>query len=158
MRTLFRLTATILTLALLAPVVGAGAVLADDLRDMLADSTGLADDPSGAGSLPADRLGNRHPRHAIAHRPGRAGGLGGPLRESGSRHASRRVPAFLSGAGRPARSLRPRPSLGRLVLLPFFVEEQRRARAARRSECRDELLSPCGRPVSGWLRPRGCRR
>jgi hypothetical protein len=49
MRTVFRFVATVLTFALLAPVVEGGAVLADDLRDMLADSTGLADNPDTPG-------------------------------------------------------------------------------------------------------------
>jgi len=35
--------------ALLAPVLGAGAVLADDLRDMAEGSTGLADNPATPG-------------------------------------------------------------------------------------------------------------
>jgi hypothetical protein len=39
----------LLIAALLAPVLGAGAVLADDLRDMAADSTGLADNPETPG-------------------------------------------------------------------------------------------------------------
>ena len=49
MKTLFKISAAVLAAALLAPVVGAGAVLADDLRDMLADSNGLADDPETPG-------------------------------------------------------------------------------------------------------------
>ena len=44
-----RLWALLLTGALLAPVVGAGAVLADDLRDMAEGSTGLADNPETPG-------------------------------------------------------------------------------------------------------------
>ena len=38
-----RLAAAHLVVALLAPVVGAGGVLADDLKDMAAGDTGLAD-------------------------------------------------------------------------------------------------------------------
>jgi hypothetical protein len=41
--------ACLLVLAYLAPVVGAGAVLADDLRDVAALSTGLADNPDTPG-------------------------------------------------------------------------------------------------------------
>jgi hypothetical protein len=44
-----RTAATFLLVALLAPVLGAGAVLADDLRDMVAGNTGLADDPETPG-------------------------------------------------------------------------------------------------------------
>lgn len=44
-----RSAATLLLVALLAPVLGAGAVLADDLRDMAAGNTGLADDPETPG-------------------------------------------------------------------------------------------------------------
>jgi hypothetical protein len=44
-----RLAAVVLLAALLAPVLGAGAVLADDLRDMAAGNTGLADDPETPG-------------------------------------------------------------------------------------------------------------
>jgi hypothetical protein len=44
-----RYAAASLIAALLAPVLGAGAVLADDLRDMFADNTGLADDPETPG-------------------------------------------------------------------------------------------------------------
>jgi hypothetical protein len=44
-----RAAATFLLVALLAPVLGAGAVLADDLRDMAAGNTGLADDPETPG-------------------------------------------------------------------------------------------------------------
>jgi hypothetical protein len=44
-----RPAAALLVAALLAPVFGAGAVLADDLRDMAADSTGLADNPATPG-------------------------------------------------------------------------------------------------------------
>ena len=44
-----RLATAVLVAALLAPVVEAGAVLADDLRDMAAGSTGLADDPDTPG-------------------------------------------------------------------------------------------------------------
>ena len=44
-----RTAAAFLTAALLAPVLGAGAVLADDLRDMAAGNTGLADDPETPG-------------------------------------------------------------------------------------------------------------
>jgi hypothetical protein len=44
-----RAAATFLLAALLAPVFGAGAVLADDLRDMFAGNTGLADDPETPG-------------------------------------------------------------------------------------------------------------
>ena len=44
-----RTAAAFLTAALLAPVLGAGAVLADDLRDMVAGNTGLADDPETPG-------------------------------------------------------------------------------------------------------------
>lgn len=52
-----RTAAAFLAATLLAPVFGAGAVLADDLRDMAADSTGLADDPETPGpDLYAPRL------------------------------------------------------------------------------------------------------
>ncbi len=44
-----RFAAFLLALALLAPVFGAGAVLADDLRDMAVGDTGLADDPATPG-------------------------------------------------------------------------------------------------------------
>jgi len=44
-----RAAAAFLTAALLAPVLGAGAVLADDLRDMAAGNTGLADNPDTPG-------------------------------------------------------------------------------------------------------------
>src|SRR5450830_450578 len=44
-----RSAAAFLIAALLAPVLGAGAVLADDLRDMVAGNTGLADDPETPG-------------------------------------------------------------------------------------------------------------
>jgi hypothetical protein len=44
-----RTAAAFLTAALLAPILGAGAVLADDLRDMVANNTGLADDPETPG-------------------------------------------------------------------------------------------------------------
>jgi hypothetical protein len=44
-----RSAAAFLIAALLSPVVGAGAVLADDLRDMAADNTGLADNPETPG-------------------------------------------------------------------------------------------------------------
>jgi hypothetical protein len=44
-----RAAAAFLTAALLAPVLGAGAVLADDLRDMAAGNTGLADNPETPG-------------------------------------------------------------------------------------------------------------
>jgi hypothetical protein len=44
-----RTAAAFLTAALLAPVLGGGAVLADDLRDMFANNTGLADDPETPG-------------------------------------------------------------------------------------------------------------
>jgi hypothetical protein len=44
-----RAAAAFLLAALLAPVFGAGAVLADDLRDMVKDNTGLADDPETPG-------------------------------------------------------------------------------------------------------------
>ena len=44
-----RAAAAFLLAALLAPVLGAGAVLADDLRDMVKDNTGLADDPETPG-------------------------------------------------------------------------------------------------------------
>jgi hypothetical protein len=44
-----RTAAALLTAALLAPVLGAGAVLADDLRDLAADNTGLADNPDTPG-------------------------------------------------------------------------------------------------------------
>jgi hypothetical protein len=39
----------LLVAAFLAPVLGAGAVLADDLRDLAAGNTGLADDPNTPG-------------------------------------------------------------------------------------------------------------
>jgi hypothetical protein len=39
----------ILVAAFLAPVLGAGAVLADDLRDLAAGNTGLADNPETPG-------------------------------------------------------------------------------------------------------------
>lgn len=49
--------AALLVAALLAPIFGAGAVLADDLRDMAAGNTGLADNPETAGpDLFAPRL------------------------------------------------------------------------------------------------------
>ena len=41
--------ACLLVLAFLAPVLGAGAVLADDLREMAGASTGLADNPDTPG-------------------------------------------------------------------------------------------------------------
>ena len=44
-----RFAAAFLIAAFLAPVLGAGAVLADDLRDMAANNTGLADDPETPG-------------------------------------------------------------------------------------------------------------
>ena len=44
-----RAAAAFLIAALLSPVLGAGAVLADDLRDMVKDNTGLADDPETPG-------------------------------------------------------------------------------------------------------------
>jgi hypothetical protein len=44
-----RFATALLVAALLAPVFGAGAVLADDLRDMLAGDTGLADNPETPG-------------------------------------------------------------------------------------------------------------
>jgi hypothetical protein len=44
-----RAAAAFLLAALLAPVLGAGAVLAGDLRDMGAGNTGLADDPETPG-------------------------------------------------------------------------------------------------------------
>lgn len=44
-----RSAAALLAAALLAPVFGAGAVLADDLRDLAADNTGLADNPDTPG-------------------------------------------------------------------------------------------------------------
>jgi hypothetical protein len=44
-----RSAAAFLLAALLAQVLGAGAVLADDLRDMAADNTGLADNPETPG-------------------------------------------------------------------------------------------------------------
>jgi hypothetical protein len=44
-----RSAAALLLAALLAPVLGAGAVLADDLRDMAAGNTGLADNPDTPG-------------------------------------------------------------------------------------------------------------
>jgi hypothetical protein len=44
-----RLAAAHLVVALLAPVVGAGGVLADDLKDMAAGDTGLADNPDTPG-------------------------------------------------------------------------------------------------------------
>ena len=44
-----RAAAAFLTAALLAPILGAGAVLADDLRDMAAGNTGLADNPETPG-------------------------------------------------------------------------------------------------------------
>ncbi|MFI5197194.1 MAG: hypothetical protein ACHQJD_01120 [Thermoanaerobaculia bacterium] len=44
-----RSAAALLIAALLSPVLGAGAVLADDLRDMVKDNTGLADDPETPG-------------------------------------------------------------------------------------------------------------
>jgi hypothetical protein len=44
-----RLAAALLVAAFLAPVLGAGAVLADDLRDLAAGNTGLADDPTTPG-------------------------------------------------------------------------------------------------------------
>jgi hypothetical protein len=44
-----RSAAVLLVAALLAPVFGAGAVLADDLRDMMAGNTGLADNPDTPG-------------------------------------------------------------------------------------------------------------
>jgi hypothetical protein len=52
-----RPAAALLVAALLSPIFGAGAVLADDLRDMVAGNTGLADDPETAGpDLFAPRL------------------------------------------------------------------------------------------------------
>ena len=44
-----RPAAALLVAALLAPVFGAGAVLADDLKDLGAGNTGLADDPATPG-------------------------------------------------------------------------------------------------------------
>ena len=44
-----RLAAALLVAAFLAPVLGAGAVLADDLRDLAAGNTGLADNPDTPG-------------------------------------------------------------------------------------------------------------
>ena len=44
-----RPAAALLVAALLSPIFGAGAVLADDLRDMVAGNTGLADDPETPG-------------------------------------------------------------------------------------------------------------
>src|SRR5450830_2148042 len=44
-----RSAAAFLLATLLAPVFGAGAVLADDLRDMAAGDTGLADNPETPG-------------------------------------------------------------------------------------------------------------
>lgn len=44
-----RSAAALLVAALLSPVFGAGAVLADDLRDLAAGNTGLADDPETPG-------------------------------------------------------------------------------------------------------------
>ncbi len=44
-----RPAAALLVAALLAPVLGAGAVLADDLRDLVAGDTGLADNPNTPG-------------------------------------------------------------------------------------------------------------
>lgn len=44
-----RPAALLLASALLAPVFGAGAVLADDLKDLAADNTGLADNPDTPG-------------------------------------------------------------------------------------------------------------
>lgn len=44
-----RSAAALLAAALLAPIFGAGAVLADDLRDMFAGDTGLADNPETPG-------------------------------------------------------------------------------------------------------------
>lgn len=44
-----RSAAALLVAALLSPVLGAGAVLADDLRDMVAGNTGLGDDPETPG-------------------------------------------------------------------------------------------------------------
>ena len=44
-----RPAAALLAAALLAPVLGAGAVLADDLKDLAAGNTGLADDPDTPG-------------------------------------------------------------------------------------------------------------
>ncbi|HTS03152.1 MAG TPA: hypothetical protein VMN04_11550 [Thermoanaerobaculia bacterium] len=44
-----RSATALLVAALLAPVFGAGAVLADDLRDMAAGNTGLADNPETPG-------------------------------------------------------------------------------------------------------------
>ena len=44
-----RPAAALLVAALLSPIFGAGAVLADDLRDLAADNTGLADNPETPG-------------------------------------------------------------------------------------------------------------
>ena len=44
-----RFAAAVVLFALLAPGIGAGAVLADDLHDMFAGNTGLADDPETPG-------------------------------------------------------------------------------------------------------------
>ncbi len=44
-----RPAAALLVAALLSPVFGAGAVLADDLKDLGANNTGLADDPETPG-------------------------------------------------------------------------------------------------------------
>jgi hypothetical protein len=44
-----RAAAAVLAAALLAPVFGAGAVLADDLRDLASGDTGLADNPDTPG-------------------------------------------------------------------------------------------------------------
>jgi hypothetical protein len=44
-----RTAAAFLLAALLSPVFGAGAVLADDLRDLAAGNTGLADNPETPG-------------------------------------------------------------------------------------------------------------
>lgn len=48
-RSAARTAAALLVAALLAPVLGAGAVLADDLRDLAAGNTGLADNPDTPG-------------------------------------------------------------------------------------------------------------
>ncbi len=44
-----RPAAALLVAALLSPVFGAGAVLADDLKDLAAGNTGLADNPETPG-------------------------------------------------------------------------------------------------------------
>ncbi len=114
-RTPARAWALLLVGALLAPVAGAGAVLADDLRDMAEGSTGLADNPATPGpDLYAPRVWGTDipdmPSLVVLDAPIDAPPLRAPLASARSADAPRPVAAPVPSArpvsvrGPPARA------------------------------------------------------